>query len=198
MAGVVYKYGDQQRDYYADHLCLHCGLLFAGVHENDRWLDIDLSFGKFDLLQLELFHFYYLLYYFIPSSFILSYHGTFYGFLFYFVIFCFNYIWKNTQSLAWTLLFLIWITQLHFFLLSFNFNTSDKSGYVMIFVWMPAVGLNVFMIRLWDIFLSDLSDSKSLSSFIFYFIKLLSFHFFSVEFTLFYFTNDTYELLDVS
>ena len=93
LAGVVYKYGDQQRDYDANHLCLHGGLLFAVVQENNGRLDIDVSFGKFDLLQLELFHFllFTKLFYTIPSSLIyviLSCY-SFYSMVFYFFLFLF-------------------------------------------------------------------------------------------------------------
>ena len=63
-----------------------------------------------------------------------------------------EHIWKNTQYHRANS-----PQSTHFFLLSLNLKTSVRSGYVMIFVWIPEVGLNVFIILLCDIFLSDLS-----------------------------------------
>lgn len=59
LAGVVDEDCDEEGDYDAYHLWLDSGFLFDLVLRRNDWLGMGLGFGKFDLLQLELFHFYY-------------------------------------------------------------------------------------------------------------------------------------------
>lgn len=60
------------------------------------------------------------------------------------------------------------MNQFAFLRLSLSLKIYVRSGYVIIFVWIPELGLNVFIIRLCDIFLSDRSLTNSFSFYFFY------------------------------